>query len=95
MGYTAAPLEKLIEEFSKFPGIGRKGATRMAYQVLSMSDEDAAALAGAIQGAHTKLPSLPYLPELYRSGYLPHLCQCKTRPFCDLRGGNAPRCAGV
>ena len=34
MDYTAAPLEKLIEEFSKFPGIGRKGATRMAYQVL-------------------------------------------------------------
>ena len=55
MGYTAAPLEKLIEEFSKFPGIGRKGATRMAYQVLSMSDQDAAALAGAIQNAHTKL----------------------------------------
>ena len=43
MGYNAAPLEKLIEEFGKFPGIGRKGATRMAYQVLSMSDEDAAA----------------------------------------------------
>ena len=55
MGYTAAPLEKLIEEFGKFPGIGRKGATRMAYQVLSMSDEDAAALASAIQNAHTKL----------------------------------------
>ena len=49
MGYNAAPLEKLIEEFSKFPGIGRKGATRMAYQVLSMSDQDAAALAGAIR----------------------------------------------
>ena len=45
MGYNAAPLEKLIEEFGKFPGIGRKGATRMAYQVLSMSDADAAALA--------------------------------------------------
>ena len=26
MGYTAAPLEKLIEQFSQFPGIGRKGA---------------------------------------------------------------------
>ena len=24
MGYTAAPLEKLIEQFSQFPGIGRK-----------------------------------------------------------------------
>ena len=95
MGYTAAPLEKLIEEFSKFPGIGRKGATRMAYQVLSMSDEDAAALAGAIQGAHTKLHRCRICQKLYRSGYLPHLCQCKTRSFCDLRGGNAPRCAGV
>ena len=55
MGYTAAPLEKLIEQFSQFPGIGRKGATRMAYQVLSMSDDEAAALAGAIQAAHTRL----------------------------------------
>ena len=55
MGYTAAPLEKLIEEFGKFPGIGRKGATRMAYQVLSMSDENAAALSDAIRNAHTKL----------------------------------------
>jgi recombination protein RecR len=55
MGYNAAPLEKLIEEFSKFPGIGRKGATRMAYQVLSMSDADADALAAAIQNAHTRL----------------------------------------
>ena len=53
MGYNAAPLEKLIEEFGKFPGIGRKGATRMAYQVLSMSDEDAAALASAIRTLRT------------------------------------------
>ena len=37
MDYTAAPLEKLIEEFGKFQGVGRKGATRMAYQVLSLS----------------------------------------------------------
>ena len=55
MGYTAAPLEKLIEQFSQFPGIGRKGATRMAYQVLSMSDADAAALAEAIQNARVSI----------------------------------------
>ncbi len=55
MDYTAAPLEKLIEELSKFSGIGRKSATRMAYQVMSMSDEDAASLAGAIRNAHVKL----------------------------------------
>ena len=55
MGYTAAPLEKLIEEFSKFKGIGAKNATRMAYQVMSMTDEEAQKLAEAIQGAHTRI----------------------------------------
>jgi recombinational DNA repair protein RecR len=25
MGYNAAPLERLIEQFAKLPGIGRKG----------------------------------------------------------------------
>ncbi len=55
MGYNAAPLERLVEQFSKFPGIGRKGATRMAYQVLSMDAKEAAELANAIQEAHTRL----------------------------------------
>ena len=39
--YNAAPLERLIEQFAKLPGIGRKGATRLAYQVLSMDREEA------------------------------------------------------
>ena len=55
MGYTAAPLERLIEEFSKFKGIGAKNATRMAYQATSMTDEEAQKLAEAIQGAHTRI----------------------------------------
>ncbi len=55
MGVSAAPLEKLIEEFSRFTGVGRKGATRMAYQVLNMKPEDAMRLAKAIETAHTKL----------------------------------------
>ena len=55
MGYNAAPLEKLIEQFSKFPGIGRKGATRMAYQVLAMPAAQAQELSRAIEEAHTRL----------------------------------------
>ena len=55
MGYKAAPLERLVEQFSKFPGVGRKGATRMAYQVLGMKTEEAMELAHAIEDAHTKL----------------------------------------
>ena len=90
MGYNAAPLEKLIEEFSKFPGIGRKGATRMAYQVLSMSDQDAAALAAAIQNAHTKLHRCRVCQNYTESRALPHLCQCQAGSLCYLCGGNAP-----
>lgn len=55
MGYNAAPLERLIEEFAKLPGIGRKCATRLAYQVLSMKKEDALRFARAIEEAHTKI----------------------------------------
>ena len=51
MGYNAAPLERLIEEFAKLPGIGRKGATRLAYQVLSMEKEEALRFAHAIEEA--------------------------------------------
>ena len=63
MGFNAAPLERLVEEFSKFPGIGRKGATRMAYQVLSMSPQDAQRLADAIRNAHTKLHRCKYCQD--------------------------------
>lgn len=55
MGLNAAPLERLIEQFAKLPGIGRKGATRLAYQVLSMRKEDALAFAQSITDAHTKI----------------------------------------
>ena len=94
MDYTAAPLEKLIEEFGKFQGVGRKGATRMAYQVLSMSDKDAAALADAIQRrAHPAAP-VPHLPELYGRRAVPGVRQRQAGHLGDLRGGKAPGCAG-
>ena len=62
MSYNAAPLDKLIEEFSKFPGIGTKGATRMAYQVLSTSDDEATAmyLAKLIKPLGIKVTRLAY-----------------------------------
>jgi len=41
-------LDKLVEEFSKFPGIGRKTAQRMAFYLLKVRKEEAEALASAI-----------------------------------------------
>jgi recombination protein RecR len=41
-------IEKLIEEFSKFPGIGKKTAQRMAFFVLKQRKEEAESLAQAV-----------------------------------------------
>ena len=53
--YNAAPLERLIEQFAKLPGIGRKGASRLAYEILAMPKEQALGFARAIEEAHTKI----------------------------------------
>lgn len=51
----ADPMEELISRFARFQGVGRKNATRMAYQVMAMKDDDAEALANAIRHARTDL----------------------------------------
>ena len=51
MNYYAKPLNKLIGELSKLPGIGGKTAQRLALHILSMEDESAFALADAIRDA--------------------------------------------
>ena len=48
MNYYAKPLNRLINELSKLPGIGSKTAQRLAFHILSMEDRDAQALAEAI-----------------------------------------------
>ena len=43
-----APVARLIEEFSKLPGVGTKTAQRLTYHVLRASTDDARALAAAL-----------------------------------------------
>jgi recombination protein RecR len=45
----AEPMSRLIEELRKLPGIGTKSAQRLAFHVLRSSEEDARALARAIE----------------------------------------------
>lgn len=47
----APPLAKLIEEFEKMPGIGRKSASRLAFYVMSLSEDRVNSLATAITEA--------------------------------------------
>jgi recombination protein RecR len=57
--YNAEPLERLIKNFSKLNGVGRKSATRMAYQIMSMSQEEADEFANAVRDVHTKIKRCP------------------------------------
>jgi recombination protein RecR len=48
MAGLIAPVARLIEEFSKLPGVGTKTAQRLTYHVLRASTDDARALAAAL-----------------------------------------------
>jgi recombination protein RecR len=44
----AAPLQRLIDEFRRLPGIGQKSAQRLAFHVLRSSRDDASRLSAAL-----------------------------------------------
>ncbi len=54
MGYIE-PIEKLIRQFTRLPGVGSKTAQRYALTVLSMSQDDARAFAESIIEAKSKV----------------------------------------
>ena len=64
MEYFPAPLEHLVEQFAKLPGVGVKSAQRLAFYVLSMSEEDANAFAQAILSAKTAIHCCPVCQNL-------------------------------
>lgn len=55
MSQNVAPLAKLIEQFERMPGIGRKSAQRLAYYMLNLSTEEAKTFADNIVLAHDKI----------------------------------------
>ena len=55
MPRRVAPLEELIEQFERLPGIGRKSAQKLAFYVLEMPDEQAKKFAESIMLAHEKI----------------------------------------
>ncbi len=55
MDYYVSPLQNLIEEFQKLPGIGSKTAQRLAYHVLNLPKESAQRFANAIVDAKEKI----------------------------------------
>jgi recombination protein RecR len=42
------PIQRLVDELARLPGIGRKSAQRLAFHLLAVEEEDARRLAGAV-----------------------------------------------
>ena len=49
------PIGKLINEFSKLPGVGKKTAQRYAYKIIGMTDAEAKAFADSIINCKSKV----------------------------------------
>ena len=55
MGYTVAPLERLVEQLETLPGIGHKSAGRLAFFLLRQPEDKAAAFVSAIREARESI----------------------------------------
>jgi recombination protein RecR len=55
MSNYTAPVQALIDEFGKLPGIGPKSAQRIAFHLLKLPTDDAARLAHAITDAKARV----------------------------------------
>lgn len=71
MEYFPAPLEALVEQFAKLPGIGSKSAQRLAFHVLGLPEEDARAFANAILNAKHTVTCCPVCQNFSAGGLCP------------------------
>ena len=78
MEYFPAPLEALVEQFAKLPGIGSKSAQRLAFHVLSLPDAEAEAFANAILTAKRTVTFCPVCRNLTAGGLCP-ICSSQRR----------------
>ena len=90
MEYLPAPLEKLVEEFASLPGIGGKSAQRLAFHVLSLSDQEAQDFADAILEAKRTVTCCPVCRNLTAGGLCP-ICASPKRDPSTICGGADPR----
>ena len=64
MEHFPPALEALVEQFARLPGVGTKSAQRLAFHVLSQSEEDAARFAQAITDAKKSIHCCPVCQNL-------------------------------
>ena len=71
MEFFPAPLEKLVEQFARLPGIGGKSAQRLAFYVLGLPEEEAKEFANAILDAKHSVTCCPVCQNFSAGGLCP------------------------
>ena len=71
MEYFPAPLEKLVEQFARLPGIGGKSAQRLAFHVLGLPENEAQEFADAIVEAKRGVTCCPVCQNFTAGGLCP------------------------
>lgn len=71
MEFFPAPLEKLVEQFARLPGIGGKTAQRLAFFVLGLPEEEAEEFAAAILDAKKNITVCPVCRNFTVGGLCP------------------------
>ena len=55
MAYSVAPLDRLVEQIERLPGIGKKTARRLAYYVITRPDDMAGKFSDALLSAKSRI----------------------------------------
>lgn len=79
MEYFSPALDRLVEQFARLPGIGRKSAQRLAFFILSLPDEDAAAFADALVAAKASIHCCPACQNFSEGDGLCPICESPKR----------------
>lgn len=79
MQYFPPALENLVEHFAKLPGIGMKSAQRLAFHLLSLSQEEADSFAQAIAQAKRAIHCCPICQNLTEGSGPCSICASQKR----------------
>ncbi len=79
MKYFPPALEDLVDHFARLPGIGRKSAQRLAFHVLSLSEDSAQSFAQAILEAKSAIHNCPKCQNFTQGEGLCAICSSVQR----------------
>ena len=77
MEYFPPPLEKLVEQFARLPGIGGKSAQRLAFFILGLPEAEAQEFADAIVDAKRSITCCPVCRNFTSGGLCPICASAK------------------